>query len=601
MNKFYLLVDKTLDIFLSKDKTKLYVLFIFLLGFILRLINVFNAPTSVDASGHALMAYKFIESGKLATWNQSVGLWHFLTDLAYKIFGIGDFGARFVALIFGSFSIILMFLFAKEIFNKKVGIIAAFLLAISPFHITETIPEMDVAVMFFVLFGMLLFVRGLKNERKTYFLLSGSFIGLGILIKIYAFLFVPVLLIYGLYNSKKHRLEFKKTRKNLIVFLVVVSIFCIVPVAYNYLLYKDKGIMDYIFTSTLNIGKEKSDKYYSWIVPYTHDYPAFFKGGYNNSNELPFFIYYFKDLLTIDIIIMFFGLGGLIFITLRKIEKNYLVLFIIMFFTVYLYLGSIPYLMIKHYMFLLIMFTPLAALCFEKISNKINLKVLLLAILIFQLFWLSHYTHGNFYKESPMNQLVNYKEDQISQNSLVIYDSRIFRGQGTYFFMDKNYLESSLLFSLMDSQKQLPGEDVYIDTYFIECAKDDCGWGTIKDQPEFNESMENIVKFFKNNSKINKIIYDSSGKEEFIIYKTNLILKSSSLDVVKSTHIFWANPVGYDKSISPVFDDYETYTFLDKLTDKIANLVLYLSAILSVISIFLLLYFFIGGKDDNEE
>ena len=116
MNKFYLLVDKTLDIFLSKDKTKLYVLFIFLLGFILRLINVFNAPTSVDASGHALMAYKFIESGKLATWNQSVGLWHFLTDLAYKIFGIGDFGARFVALIFGSFSIILMFLFAKEIF-----------------------------------------------------------------------------------------------------------------------------------------------------------------------------------------------------------------------------------------------------------------------------------------------------------------------------------------------------------------------------------------------------------------------------------------------------------------------------------------------------
>lgn len=247
------------------------------------------------------------------------------------------------------------------------------------------------------------------------------------------------------------------------------------------------------------------------------------------------------------------------------------------------------------------MFTPLAALCFEKISNKINLKVLLLAILIFQLFWLSHYTHGNFYKESPMNQLVNYKEDQISQNSLVIYDSRIFRGQGTYFFMDKNYLESSLLFSLMDSQKQLPGEDVYIDTYFIECAKDDCGWGTIKDQPEFNESMENIVKFFKNNSKINKIIYDSSGKEEFIIYKTNLILKSSSLDVVKSTHIFWANPVGYDKSISPVFDDYETYTFLDKLTDKIANLVLYLSAILSVISIFLLLYFFIGGKDDNEE
>src|SRR3989344_8638321 len=94
------ILDKTLDIFFSKDKTKLYVLAFFVLGFILRLIAIFNLPTSVDASGHALMAFNFISSGKLATWNQSVGLWYFLTDIAYKIFGVGNFGAKFVVLIF---------------------------------------------------------------------------------------------------------------------------------------------------------------------------------------------------------------------------------------------------------------------------------------------------------------------------------------------------------------------------------------------------------------------------------------------------------------------------------------------------------------------
>ena len=166
-------IERILSIFFSKDRTNLYLLISFILGFVLRLINVLNLPTNIDASGHALMAIKFISSGKLGTWNQSVGLWYFLTDLAYKMFGVGDLGARFVALIFGSLSIILIFLFSKEIFNKKVGLIAAFLLAVSPWHITETIPEMDVAVMFFVLFSMLFFVKALKQDKRLFFIACG--------------------------------------------------------------------------------------------------------------------------------------------------------------------------------------------------------------------------------------------------------------------------------------------------------------------------------------------------------------------------------------------------------------------------------------------
>jgi len=592
------IVDKTLDIFFQKDKTKLYVLILFIMGFILRLTNVINSGTSVDASGHALMAFDFISSGKLGTWNQSVGLWHFLTDIAYKLFGVGDFGARFVALLFGSFSIILIFLFVKEIFNKKTGLIAAFLLAFSPFHITETIPEMDVAVMFFVLFGMLFFVKALKQDKRIMFVLSGMFIGTGILIKIYALLFVPALVIYSLYHIKKKDIVKKKVIKNIFIFLVVVFIFCIVPLTYNYLLYKDKGFMDHIFTNTLGFGKEKSDKYYSWVVPYKHDYLAFFIGSYGEIKEIPFFVYYLKTIFNLDVIMILLGLIGL-FLLAKKPEKDYLILLICVFFTVYLYLGSIPYFMTKHYIFLLILLTPLAALTLSKLTNifkKINPIIFILPIIIFQLFWVGSFIHGDFYSKSPMNKLVDYKKD-IGENSLVVFDSRIFRGIGTYIFMDKHYLESSFFSQLISMQDQIQESPLPTEVYFIECAKDDCGWGTIKDQPEFNENMERIVDFFKNNSKIDKKIYDKNKNEEFIIYKSVFQLKPSSLQIADSTHMFWSNPVGYNENISPVFDSYDTYTLTDKIIDKIAHLIFYFSAVFSILSIFILLYLFIQEND----
>ncbi len=598
------LIDKTLDIFFNKNKTKLYVLILFVIGFILRLINVLNFGTSVDASGHALMAFNFIDSGKLATWNQSVGLWYFLTDLAYKVFGVGDFSARFVALILGSFSIIIMFLFVKEVFNERVGLIAAFLLAFSPFHIIETVPEMDVATMFFVLFSMYFFIKALKQNKNKYFIFSGILLGCGILIKIYSVLFAPALLLFAIYYIKKKKCYNKKIKRGIILFLIVVFIFCLVPVLYNYLLYKNKGFVDYIFTNTLGIGKEKSDQYYSWIGPYEHDYSAFFIGNYKNSGELPFFVYYIKSILKFDVLIMSLGLIGLLFIFKRE-NKDYLILFLAMFIAVYIYMGSIPYLMHKHYMFLLIFFCPLSALTVNKLTNKIikiNPKIWIILIIIFQLYWISTFTDGNFYHKSSMNQLVDYKKDSIQQNSLVIYDARIFRGQGTYFFMDKHYLESSLFPQLINSQEQSQGNNIQIETYFIECVKDDCGWGTIKDQPDFNKSMEEIVDFFKNNSKIDKTIKNNKGEEEFKIYKTNLQLKQSVFQLADSTHIFWANPVGYDEKITPIFDNYKTHTVFEKSLDKLAHYILYLSVILAIMSIFVVLYlFFIEGEEEYKD
>ncbi|MDD5012026.1 MAG: glycosyltransferase family 39 protein [Candidatus Nanoarchaeia archaeon] len=593
-------LEKMLNIFFSKDKTKLYVILIFILGFILRLINLLNAPTTIDASGHALMAYDFIYSDKLATWNQSVGLWYFLTDLFYKIFGINDIGARFAVLLFGSLSIIVMFLFVKEFFGKKAGLVAAFLLAVSPFHITETIPEMDVTTMFFVLLAMLFFVRALKQNKKLPFILAGAFIGAAVLIKIYSALFIPALLLYAVYYGIKHKPEKKPFRKNILIFIAVASIFCLVPLAYNYLLYQDKGFVDYIFTNILGIGKEKSNEYYSWVVPYEHDYMNFFFPGKNSA--IPFFILYFKVIGGADILAILLGIIGLLLILLSK-KKDYSILLLCSFFTVYLYMGSMIFLMTKHYIFLLILIIPLASLVVEKITEKVKVKhilaILLVAIFIFQMFWLLHYTDGKFFEKSSMNELVSYKES-ISENALVVWDSRIFRGIGTYVFMDKHYLEANYFSKLMNSQEQISGSYQPTETYFIECASDDCGWGNVKDQPEFNQSTEQIVDFFKANSELVESIEGTGGLSySYNIYKGTFQLKQGTLAAADSSHIFWVNPVGYDENIAPIFDDYETHNIWEEAIDKIAHFIFYLSVFIAILSIFIVVYIFI--KDNSEK
>lgn len=600
------IVDKILDIFFSKDKTKLYVLIFFVIGFVLRLINVMNIPTSVDASGHAIMAINFISSGKLATWNQSVGLWHFLTDLAYKIFGMNDFGARFFVLLFGSFSIILMFLFTKEFFGKRAGLIASFLLAVSPFHISETVPEMDVVTMFFAMFSIFLFVKALKENKRIYFVLSGILIGVATLIKIYSLLFIPALLLYAFYYFKKTSLEKKQFMINIILFFFIAGIFCSVSLIYNYLLYQDKGYLDYIFTGIFGLGKGKSNPYYSWIVPYEHDYANFFLPGAHN--KLPFFIYYIKVVGMLDILTILFGIAGMILMLWNE-KREYFYFFLCCFFTIYLYMGSIVFLMTKHYMFLLILITPFAGFFLDKISKnrKLSIKILILAILIFQLIWLAKISSGDFYHKSSMNQLVNYKKE-IKPNSIVIYDGRIFRGIGAYVFSGTHYLESSLFPELMKIQSNLSEQSVNLEVHFIECVVDDCGWGTIKGQPDFNKSMEEIVDFFKNNSRTKISVYEYDKKyknlfsyekiEKYRIYKSELILKPASLNIVDSTHIFWANPVGYDEKIAPVFDNYKTRGLLNGLVNKIAHLIFYISVLVSLVSVFVLLHYFII---ENEE
>jgi hypothetical protein len=212
--------------------------------------------------------------------------------------------------------------------------------------------------------------------------------------------------------------------------------------------------------------------------------------------------------------------------------------------------------------------------------------------------WVSN---SSFYGKSSFGQVVDFKEN-IPQNSLVVVDSRIYRGNIHWAFAGKNYLESTYFFELAN-QLNAPGSTRLIEVYYFECVYDDCGWGTIKDQKEFNQSMEEITAWFANISGVQKnfsgpvldqYYFPFVGKKDiaYRMYKTSLPLNPQILNAVKQTHTWFLYPYSYDRTIADIFDDYSPRNILDKMLEKIAWFILYLELILMFLAFAYIIYKF---------
>ncbi len=362
-NKQDELIDKFLDIFFSNSKTKLYLFLIMILGFILRLISALNTRVYADDVVHAVHSINFINSGKLVEYSQSSGLWHSITNISYMIFGgANQFSSRFPSILFGTLLILLIFLFTKKFFNKRIALISAFLFSVSPFAIKLTLAEMDIMAVFFIIFSFLFFIEGIRKNKNSFFWMSAIFLGVAIMIKVYSILFVPGFVFYYFYIYKK---ESKKINKEIIkkifVFFFIIFVFCTPTIAHNYLLYKDKGIMDLQFTRVFGFGREKSAQYYSWDVQFNNtktriNLKNFFLGN-EAHGHLPHALVSLKWILFSDPLIFILGFVGLIF--LFKKRRDYFVLFFSLSLIPWFYLTNVI-LLPKHFLFILVFLTPSA-------------------------------------------------------------------------------------------------------------------------------------------------------------------------------------------------------------------------------------------------
>lgn len=570
--------------FIFKHKTFFLLLAVFFLGILLRYFAAINVEPNADEMVHGSHAIGIIASGFIGRVWQSI-LWSYLTDFFIHFFGVSMFSTRILSFLFGSLTLLLVYLLGKELFDKKVAILGAFLLAISPFHIIYTLIEMDLAAIFFILFAALLFLKRLKKDKKLS-LLAGVFLGVAALIKTLALFFVPsFILFYLIYNKK---IFSKKVFLEILKFCLIILLFFSPILIHNLLWYLDSQMVDAYFSQYFNVGKSR--EIFSSIQGISEGFKFndFFVGVLDMVN------YYFK----FDGINFIFGSLGIL---LLFFKKNKLAYFFAMF-------QLIPFLLITftnrlqtHYA----IFPPIFALSsayflctlFNKVSKKSSTKIFFYSFLL-GIFVLNSLVFLPYIgSQTAMTPLRSYfASNQLEQNSLVIADARIYRGRIMWSLIDKNYLESSYFPQIMEENFNLPSDQkIVYNVYFIECVPDDCGWGTIKDQPQFNQSTESIVDLFKQQALLIKTIQGGgsplvdSSKDYFKIYKSQIYLHPFLMKEIKSTQNFFYYPANYSPKTKAI-DYYEVNGFFPVVLFLVAKILIWISLFWCIFSIFFLFY-----------
>lgn len=594
-NKKENLLSRTINFFFSSDSRK-YLILIVVLGLILRLIAVNNiSPSVADEMVHGPHAIGIIGSGAISMQNQCP-VWFYLTDIIYKIFGVNAFSGRFLSFFFGLLTIPLVYLITKKMFNEKIALIASFLLAISHFHIRYALMEMDEAMIFFILLAFYYFIKGIET-KKEFNLPFFIFMAVAVLIKPITLMFIPAFVIYFFYvlfkrkDNEKRKEFFSKNKKSIIIGVILFSLFMSPILVYNYLLYKEKGITDIQFARFFRVSPEM----YQGLAGINE--PFRFSTILQKGSQ-----FLWNSFSTLNPIITLLGIFGIFLLLFSKnrLAKFFLSSFIIPF--IFL-LGTS--LLQTHFVIFMIPLCMSASFFIVKISksslrkkikSRNTIAILLILIFLVNIWFLWPYLTSR----SAIFKTRSFAIENIGENDIVIADARTYRGRIAFMFHDKHYLESSYFGQIIQTMQNMSGQDISIGVYFIECVIDDCGWGTIGNQPDFNSSTEWIVDYFKNNSE--KILtIDSGGLDTyegnapyFNIYRTTITSKPQIYQLVDSTHQWFYYPVMWK---GDRYDRYQLDRAYKSMLHSSAYFILWIAIIIAIISP-ILLFWELFKKDD---
>lgn len=159
-------------------KERSLIIIVFLVSLFFRFYQITKMPISLnwDEAAFGYNAFSILETGRdeygtrLPLEFKSVGdykcpLFVYLTVPVIKLFGLNEFGIRFLSSLFGAMSVVILFLIVKELFGRTlVAFLSSILLAISPWHLQFTRAQGDVSVSsLFVVLGVYLFLKWIKN------------------------------------------------------------------------------------------------------------------------------------------------------------------------------------------------------------------------------------------------------------------------------------------------------------------------------------------------------------------------------------------------------------------------------------------------------
>jgi tetratricopeptide (TPR) repeat protein len=221
---------------------------IFILAFLVRFIYLIQIESSLPFFSAPIM-----DELRHDSWAQQIAsgewvgtepffrapLYMYLLALTYKIFGHSFFLPRLLQMILGSLSCVLIFLIAKKLFNRTIGILSGIIAsfyALLIFYDGQLLITSLVVFLDLALLGLLILTAERPKVLNWFF--CGIVLGLSAIARPSILVFVPFILIWMIFGFKNKR--FTKTILMRWAILCVGVLLMIAPVTLrNYLVGKD--------------------------------------------------------------------------------------------------------------------------------------------------------------------------------------------------------------------------------------------------------------------------------------------------------------------------------------------------------------------------
>ena len=224
-------------------KSKIFLILILLLAFALRFWKLDSYPAlNADEAAIGYNAYSLIQTGldehgnawpiHFQSFNDyKPGLYFYLALPFVKVMGLNEWAVRIPGAFLGVLTVLLIYLLTHELFkDKKLSLISALFLAISPWHLQFSRGGWEVnTATFFIVLGTWLFIKFVNGKKGINLILSLLAFSLSMYCYDAARVVVP-LLGFGLITIYKREV-LTKTNLKIISISLILSLLALAPLA----------------------------------------------------------------------------------------------------------------------------------------------------------------------------------------------------------------------------------------------------------------------------------------------------------------------------------------------------------------------------------
>lgn len=222
----------------------IYLILLFLISIVFMFSNLWIGDLGLDSCAYATISRSILRTNDWIVphyehckefqdcWLHPP-LFYWMTAISFKIFGVNEFGARFISALLGVFTILLVYLIGCRLgHSHKIGFLSGFvLLTTQPFLDLSRKCQLDVPLAFFITLSIFLFILALQKNAK-YYILLGLTTGLAFLTKGLPAISILVILFSLFILTKEFKFFISARFFILLSFLILTLCVWVIPLIY---------------------------------------------------------------------------------------------------------------------------------------------------------------------------------------------------------------------------------------------------------------------------------------------------------------------------------------------------------------------------------